>query len=386
MDCLGRSIDIGSFRGIAIKVHPSFALLLIWVIYQWGFATGAGVPGVLFGTIVLLAVFGCVLAHELAHAVVAIRHGLAVHDITLLPIGGVARIEHASLTPRAETLIAVAGPLMNVLIALALTPLVLLIAVAHNINQAIGILLYADEISIAGFILYLWIANILLAIFNLLPAFPMDGGRVLRALLSAHRNRLSATRISVYTAQTMAVALGAGGLLIGDYLMPLVSVFILVSAQMEIRHVEIESALKALPVGQFALWEAGGISPDVPLSFATRGGPRDIVVTRNHQVVGMLWRHELLHHLSGSHHEIYVRDVMDRGFHPAEVSDSVYDVHLWMHESNRSAVPVIDNGEYRGIFTGDRLGHVYQVIEERNRAWHFGMLLAFWNRLRLVWR
>lgn len=203
---MGRSIDIGSFRGISIKVHPSFALLLLWVVYQWGIAAGSGVPGVVFGTVVLIAVFGCVLAHELAHAVVAIRHGLAVHDITLLPIGGVARIEHASLTPRAETLIAVAGPLMNVLIALALTPLVLLIAVAHNINQAIGILLYADEISIAGFILYLWIANILLAIFNLLPAFPMDGGRVLRALLSAHRNRLSATRISENRMQVQAFA------------------------------------------------------------------------------------------------------------------------------------------------------------------------------------
>lgn len=383
---MGRSIDIGTFRGVAIKVHPSFALLLIWIVYQWGIAAGEGIRGVIFGTIVLIAVFGCVLAHELAHAVVAIRHGLGVQDITLLPIGGVARIEHASLTPRAETLIAVAGPLMNIVIALVLTPLVLLVAVARNINQAIGILLYADEISIAGFILYLWIANILLALFNLLPAFPMDGGRVLRALLSVHRNRLSATRIAVYIGQSLAVALAAIGILAGDYLMPLVSLFILVSAQIEIRHVEIESALRMLPVGQFALWEAGGISPDVPLAFATRGGPRDIVVTRDNHVVGMLWRHELLNHLSLPRHEIYVRDVMDRGFHSAQVEDSVYDVHLWMHDSNRSAVPVIDNGEYRGIFTGDRLEHVYQVIEQRNRNWQMDMLLACWNRLRLVWR
>jgi Zn-dependent protease len=383
---LGRSIGIGSYRGVSIKVHPSFALLLIWIVYQWGIAAGAGLPGIVFGTLVLLAVFACVLAHELAHAVVAIRHGLAVHDITLLPIGGVARIEHASLTPRTETLIAVAGPMINVLIALALTPLVLLVAMARNVNQAIGILLYADEISIAGFILYLWIANILLAIFNLLPAFPMDGGRVLRALLSIRKSRLSATRTAVYVGQSFAILLAALGLLAGDFLLPLVSVFILVSAQLEMRHIEIESSLRILPVGQFALWEAGGISPDVPLSYATRGGPRDIVVTRDNKVVGMLWRHELLHHLNGSQRDVLVRDVMDRSFHPAEVGDSVYDVHLWMHDSNRSAIPVIDNGEYRGIFTGDRLAHVYQVIEERNRTWHIGLLLAFWNRLRLVGR
>jgi Zn-dependent protease len=384
--CLGRSIGIGSVRGVSIKVHPSFALLLIWIVYQWGIASGGGLPGVVFGTLVLLAVFGCVLAHELAHAVVAIRHGLGVHDITLLPIGGVARIEHASLTPRSESLIAAAGPLMNVAIAILLTPVVLLVAMARNIDQAVGVLLYADEISIAGFVLYLWIANLLLATFNLLPAFPMDGGRILRALLSVRRSRLTATRIAVYIGQSFAVLLAIAGIYAGDFLLPLVSLFILISAQVEMRHIEIESALRSLPVGQFALWEAGGISPDVPLAYATRGGPRDIVVTKESKVVGMLWRHELLHHLKGSYGEIFVRDVMDRAVHPAEAGDSVYDVHLWMYDSNRSAVPVVDQGEYRGIFTGDRLAHVYGVIEERNRTWQIGMLLAFWNRLRLVWR
>jgi Zn-dependent protease/CBS domain-containing protein len=383
---LGKSIGIGSYRGVSIKVHPTFALLLIWIVYQWGISANAGIPGVIFGTLVLLAVFGCVLAHELAHAVVAMRYGLAVHDITLLPIGGVARIEHASLTPRSETWIALAGPLVNIAIALALTPVVVLVAMARNVNQAIGVLLYADEISIAGFILYLWIANILLAVFNLLPAFPMDGGRVLRALLSIRRSRLAATRIAVYAGQSFAVLLAVLGIWAGDFLLPLVAVFILISAQIEMRHIEIESALRVLPVGQFALWEAGGISPDVPLSHATRGGPRDIVVTRDNRVVGMLWRHELLHHLSGSQRDLHVRDVMDRSVHPAEGADSVYDVHLWLHDSNRSAIPVIDNGEYRGIFTVDRLAHVYQVIEDRNRTWQIGILLAFWNRVRLVGR
>lgn len=383
---LGKSIGIGTFRGVSIKIHPTFALLLVWVVYQWGYAANAGIPGVIFGTLVLLAVFGCVLAHEIAHAIVAMRYGLAVHDITLLPIGGVARIEHASLTPRSESLIALAGPAVNVAIAVMLTPIVVLVAMARNVNQAFGILLYADEISIAGFILYLWIANILLAVFNLLPAFPMDGGRVLRALLSIRNSRLSATRIAAYAGQSFAVLLALAGILMGDFILPMVSVFILISAQLEMRHIEIESALRMLPVGQFALWESGGISPDAPLSHATRGGPKDIVVTRDNRVVGILWRHELLHYLNGSHHELSVRDVMDRSVHPAEVGDSVYDVHIWMHDSNRSAVPVVDNGEYRGIFTTDRLAHVYQVIEERNRNWQVGMLLAFWNRVRFVGR
>lgn len=381
-----RSLKIGTIYGVDIKLHPTFALILLWVLYQWGYAAHAGVRGVIFGTAVLLTVFVCVVIHELAHAVVAMRHGLAVRDITLLPIGGVARIEHVALSPRSEILIAVAGPLSNVLIALILTPLVLFVAVANDIHQALGILVYADQLSVAGFILYLWIANVMLAFFNLLPAFPMDGGRILRAWLAGSRGRLKATQVAVAIGQMFALAFAILGLVAGDYVLLLLSLFILVAAQIEARHVQIEARLRFLPVGQFILWDAGGISPSAPLAYATRGGPRDLVVTQNGRVVGMLWRRDMLKHLSAPLQEIYVKDVMDRDFHPVDPRDSVLDVHHWLAESSSSAVPVVENGQYRGIFTGDRLAHIYDALDEREWRWQRQLLTTFVERLRLVWR
>jgi len=381
-----RSVKIGSIYGVDVKLHPSFALILLWVLYQWGYAASAGWRGVVFGTLVLLAVFACVVIHELAHALVAMRHGLAVRDITLLPIGGVARIEHVALSPRSEILIALAGPLANVAIALLLTPVVLFVAVAHNIHQALGILVYADQLSIVGFLLYLWIANIMLALFNLLPAFPMDGGRVLRAWLSGSRGRLKATQVAVAVGQLFALLFAVLGLLAGDYVLILLSLFILVAAQIEARHVQIEARMRFLPVGQFALWDSGGISPSAPLAFATRGGPRDLVVTQNGRVVGMLWRRDTLHHLSSGHHELYVKDLMDRDFHPVDPRDSVLDVHNWLLDSSTSAVPIVVDGHYRGIFTGDRLAHLYEALDDREWRWQRQLLAMCVERLRLVWR
>ncbi|MFW6075827.1 MAG: site-2 protease family protein [Chloroflexota bacterium] len=362
---MGRSFRVGSIFGVDIKVHPTFVLIVLWIIYQWGIVADAGVRGIIFGTAVVIAVFGCVLAHELAHGMVAMRHGLKVEDITLLPIGGVARIEHVAMTPRMETVIALAGPAMNFAIAAALTPLVLIVAVVTSAGEALGYLVYPDQLSFIGFIIYLWIANIILAAFNLAPAFPMDGGRILRAQLARTRSRLRATQLAVGIGQMMAISLAIVGFISTNYLLLFVAAFILIYAQIESRYVYLESRLRQLPVGQFALWDTGGIHPRASLAWATRGGPRDLVVTENGQVVGMLWRRDLLRHLNGSHHDLTVRDIMDRQFHPVHAYDSVYDVHLWLSDTSRSAVPVIEDGQYRGIFTGERLVHVYQTLGGR---------------------
>ena len=382
---MGRSFQIGTIKNIDVMVHPSFAIVVLWVMYQWGVTAQEGIAGVVFGTIVVFSVFGCVLLHELAHALVAIQHGLRVRDITLLPIGGVARVEQSPMSPRSEAIIALAGPAMNVAIALVLTPLVVIVVAIRHLDHPISIVLYASEISPAGFILYLWIANLLLAAFNLIPAFPMDGGRVLRAAISTFRGKAEATQTAVLIGYGFAGILAFGGLLMGDLLMPLVSIFIVVVAQMEVNFVRIESALRQLPVGQFALWEAGGIRPDAPLAHAVNGGPRDVAVTRDGVVVGMLWRHDLLRHLNGAHRDLFVRDIMDRRFNAVDVSDSVYDVHLWLTTSNRPAVPVVENGVYRGIFTGERLAHVYEHLDRRNFRWQRNLLRAI-QRLRLAWR
>jgi predicted transcriptional regulator len=100
----------------------------------------------------------------------------------------------------------------------------------------------------------------------------------------------------------------------------------------------------------------------------------------------MLWRRDMLRHLSAPHKEIYVKDVMDREFHPVDTRDSVLDVHLWLADSHGSAVPVVEKGQYRGIFTGDRLSHIYDALDEREWRWQRQLLATFVERLKLVWR
>jgi len=206
------------------------------------------------------------------------------------------------------------------------------------------------------------------------------------ALFVAIVGRVRATRIATTIGQGFALLLVVAGIWLGDYLLPLVSVFILVAANAEVRFVRIEAALRRLPVGQFALWEQGGIRPDAPLAHAVRDGLKDIAVTQGGQVIGMLWRHDILKHLNGHHHQLRVKDVMDAGVTPVEAADSVYDAHLWLTAANRSAVAVVDGGRYRGIFTHERLAHVYQHIGRRDERGPRRVFAACLARLSFVWR
>lgn len=355
-----RSFNVGRIRGIDINVHPTFALILIWVMYQWGGVGGVGT--MLFGLVLMGLVFGCVVLHELGHALMAQQFGVRVIDITLLPIGGVARVEMMPARPRTEVLIALAGPAVNVAIAVALLPPLLLLGVVQGFGVLGDHLAMPTILEPGGLLLYLVLTNVLLVVFNLLPAFPMDGGRLLRAGLSHYLGRERATRVAVWIGQGLAVTLAVVGFLVGDYGLPLVALFVIVAAWAEGRSVRIESAMRRLRVGQFALWDHGGIAPSQPLIMALAGGPRDLVVTDGGRVVGMLWRQTLLTDLNGGAGDRRVSDVMDDDVPVADVGDSLYDVQQRMSRLNRWAIPVTEAGLYRGIFTADRFLHVYRQL------------------------
>ncbi|HET9014426.1 MAG TPA: site-2 protease family protein [Thermomicrobiaceae bacterium] len=362
---MGRAIRIATIRGIQIKLHPTILIALLWVIYYWGIAVGAGLRGAIFGAVVLLAVFVCVIGHELAHSFVALRYGLTVHDITLLPIGGVARIEQVPLPPRHEARIALAGPILNGLVAVGLLPLALLLIAGRHVHDMVSFVGMVEDTTATGLVLYLWISNVMLAVFNLLPAFPMDGGRLLRALLTAVSNRQLATRVAVVFGQGMALALVAAAFYTRDVALPLVAIFIIVAAYVESRMINVETSLRALPVSQFVVWDMGGVAPDVPLARALRGGPRDVAVTRNGAVVGMLWRDVVLRELHRGD-TVRVRDVMDRDVETMDVDCTVFDVHRRMIATGRPAIAITESGVYRGIFTSDRLVHVHRYLQEHH--------------------
>jgi Zn-dependent protease len=361
---LKSGVRVATVRGIEIRIHLTLAIAVLWAIWYWGISMREGFHGAVFGIFILLEVFICVLGHELAHAFVALRYGLVVHDITLLPIGGVARIEHAPIPPRREAMIALAGPILNLVVAGGLLPLVLIVILSRHLFTPSLMLGLVQETGFGGMLIHLLAANIMLAVFNLVPAFPMDGGRVLRAGLSLISNRVVATRIAVTLGQAFAIVLVIGGVYARDVVLPLVAIFIVAAAYVETLVIQVEAKLRNLRVGQFALWDLGGISPDSPLNYAIRGGSRDLAVTQNGVVVGMLWRDDVLAKL-GKSHSLRVRDLMDRDVAPMSVDSSVYDVHRRMISTQRPAIPLVEGGVYRGIFTSDRLTHVHRYIHER---------------------
>lgn len=362
---MGRSLTVGRIQDIDVKVHPTFGLVVLWVFFDVG-SGGIGFAGgpstLLFGAVLVALVFGCVLLHELGHSFMAKQFGIRVHDVTLSIIGGVARIEQVPSRPAAEVLIALAGPAMNVAILVALFPILLLYGLIQGFDSPFDYLQRMLETSPGGLLIALFWANALLVVFNLLPAFPMDGGRILRATLASMIGRERGTRAAVLVGQGIAVLLAILGFWLREWSLPLIGLFVIVLAQAEGRVVRIEAAMRRLRVGQFALWDMGGIAPHQPLTFALRGGPRDVAVTENGRVVGMLWRHQLLHSLNAGGGGRTVGDVMDRDVVTANADESLYDVQQRMNALNRWAFPVVENGVYRGIFTADRFVHVYQQL------------------------
>ena len=357
-----RSVTLGHIHGIAVRLHPTFALVLVWVALNRG-AFGSGWSSLGFGFLLTALVFICVLLHELGHSVMAVQYGLRVQDITLWPMGGVARIEATPLRPVTECVIALAGPAVNVAIGMALVPLLAVYAVLHGYTSASAFLeAIGTTPGLGSLLLYVLLVNVMLVAFNLLPAFPMDGGRVLRAGLTALSDRDVATRIAVWAGQVVAVVLIAAGLYFRQFTLPLIGVFVIIAARHEGRQVRLESAMRRLSVGQFALWDLGGIAPTRPLTHALRDGPRDVVVTDDGRVVGMLWRSRLLHDLNGGAGTRTVADMMDAEIVSVDAHDSIFDVQQLMHRLDRWALPVTEEGVYRGIFTADRFVHVYRHL------------------------
>ncbi|HVL22858.1 MAG TPA: site-2 protease family protein [Thermomicrobiales bacterium] len=366
-----RARRIGRLFGVDVNIHPTFAIIFVLAFVQWGIGEGGGLVPFLLGCLLVVLVFLSVLIHELGHCAMARQFGIHVLDITLWPFGGVARIEQVPAAPRSELLIALAGPAMNLAIFVLLLPPVLLVAVLFGGDALFSSRMFSGSLELTSMLAAVAIVNLGLMLFNLLPAFPLDGGRMLRAALTAPLGRDQATSIATRIGIALAVVMIGVGIWQRDILLPMFGIFVIFAAQAEARMVRVESSMRRLKVGSFSLWDMGGISPQDPLTFALRGGPRDLVVTEHGRVVGMLWRSQLLDGLQGGVAGRTVADIMDRSVYVADVDDSVYDVQQQMNRTQRWAVPVTEDGLYRGIFTAERFVHLYRQIAPslRERDW-----------------
>lgn len=247
------SIKLGRLFGINIQVHLTFFLILIWGAFSYG-----GSAGPLYGLLVTLALFSLVLLHELGHSLAAMGYGIQVRDITLLPIGGVARLERMPEKPLQELVVALAGPAVNVILALGSLPFVLGLGVAQGTPLS---LTTWSQPGALGLLTFLLSANLSLAAFNLIPAFPMDGGRVLRALLGLVTDYAQATRVAVTVGRVLAVGLGIVGVASGQLMLAFIALFIFMASGQEGQAVEARSLLRGLRAGQALSRHTLALSP-----------------------------------------------------------------------------------------------------------------------------
>jgi Zn-dependent protease len=230
------SFKLGTYAGIGVYLHWTFALLIGWIFIAH-LGAGKTPAQALTGVGFILALFGCVVLHEFGHALTAKRYGVRTRDITLLPIGGVARLERIPENPTQEFWVAIAGPAVNVVIAAVLF---VVLAGLSSVGQ-----MFQVELLRGQFLARLIWVNLFLVGFNLLPAFPMDGGRVLRALLATRLGRRRATAIAANIGQAMAILFGIFGFFYNPFLI-FIAIFVYLGAQGEAAHVETQSALEGL--------------------------------------------------------------------------------------------------------------------------------------------
>jgi Zn-dependent protease len=335
------SIPLGSVLGIRLRVHITFVILLCWVAVEAGRAGGLA-TGLWTAALLTLAFF-CILLHELGHSVVAIKFGVRVHSITLLPIGGVASMGHIPERPLHEFLISIAGPLVNVIIAAAL----LFTRGFPDFNSAA--LLPA---SLGDCLDFLTTANLALVVFNLIPAFPMDGGRMLRSGLAAFMTYGRATAVAASLGQVIALLFVTVGWH-WNPLLPLIGLFVFWGAGSEARSVRVRIALQGKRVADVMRQPASVTEPDATLdqcaqALALDGSTDFVVVDGEGRPVGILpcsaWAN-----LRGDPSKTRVGDVMLRRFATVQQEAEAVKLYMDVRLFRQDVFPVVHEGRVTGI-------------------------------------
>jgi Zn-dependent protease len=356
---------IATVAGIDIRIHATFFLIVAWFFFHHVRAersVAAGVEGVGF----ILALFACVLLHELGHALTAKRYGIRTRDITLLPIGGVARLERMPDDPRQELWVALAGPAVNVVIA---GLLLAFLAVTGSLVP-LGRL----EPGAGPFLERLMIVNVSLVLFNLLPAFPMDGGRVLRALLATRMEYARATQVAAQIGQGMAFLFGLAGLLWNPMLL-FIALFVWIGAAQEASMAMMRHSLGGIPVSRAMMVEYRTLRPDETLSQAVEailsGSQHDFPVMEGGRLLGILPRSDLMAALARRAEGTRVGDVMRTDFPSVDPGEMLETVFLRLQSREIPCIPVLKGDALVGLLTLENLGEFLMIqaaLEGRRRT------------------
>ncbi len=358
------SFKFARVAGIDLRVHITFFLIVILGAGQFA---RFGTPGMLFGAAMILLLFLCVTLHELGHALVAQRFHVEVKEIILLPIGGVAMLSRIPRKPSQELFIAIAGPLVNVVIAAA-------IILGIGVNTSLGRMNLNDLVTTAHAgpstflaMKYLLDANVALVLFNLIPAFPLDGGRILRALLAMRLPYARATQVAAGIGQTAAILLGMWGLMGGGILVIVVAVFIFFAAGAENMEGQTRTVLASHRVGEAYNRHALTLSPndriDRVIHYILNSYQPDFAVMDGHDILGVVTREDVIRSLAQHAGDVPVTQVM----HPAVVrvhADQTLDqVRQSMSEQSSRLAAVYEGDRYLGLVSAEDIAEAFALLK-----------------------
>jgi len=367
------SYKLGHVSGIEIRIHLTFIFIIVWAAAQGASGLG-GMRGGLFAAVSILLLFVCITLHELGHSLVARRLGIRVKDITLLPIGGLARLETLPQKPRHELLIALAGPAVNFTLVVVLGVLLALIGRAGGLPDLRYLpYLLGRPRSFLSLLVYLLAANLILGLFNLIPAFPMDGGRVLRAFLAMWTSYPRATRIAARMGQLIAVGLVLLGLSsFGSFMLVLVALFVFTGASFEDQAVQARSMLNelrvrhALPTHRLRPVAAEDtLSHVVEMCLSTH--QRDFPVFQGGILVGILSRDDLLAAIRGGGGYVRVEEAIRREFPTVSPDTPLLQAQRLIAENDLSALPVFDGEHFLDLISLEDINRAYANLSRRRR-------------------
>lgn len=346
---MSASLYAGKYAGIKVQIHWTFWLLFVFIGFMV-YSQGGSTAELLWHSLFIIAIFICVVLHEFGHALTARRYGIGTRNITLLPIGGVASLKNIPENPLVEFLIAIAGPVVNVVIALILYAII----PVESYFQMDAETLEAELSTIhsGNFLFYLFLANSALVLFNIIPAFPMDGGRVFRSLLAMRMSRVEATRIATGLGKFIALVFFLFGLF-NSIILTIIAVFVWFGAHSENITIRQLDLMQGYTVKDAMITEFSTLSPDSTLQDAIdriiATTEQDFLVLENSEVSGILFMSDLANAVKQHDKNTPVDRIMETDFVSLQASDELSSAYRKLKRGDKNFFPVIEQNSVVGV-------------------------------------
>jgi Zn-dependent protease len=340
------SIKISVIKDITVYVHWTFLFLVGWILVT-SLIAGFTASHLLWGLLLLLCITASLMLHELGHVLVASRFGIYAKNVIFMPIGGVASIEKFPDNPRQELAVSIAGPIVNLLIAMSISVFLPDFVPFWSKSSYVGL------INSGNFLAHLFIANMFLAIFNLIPAFPMDGGRILRALLGFKFNFIKATSIAAVVSQVAGWILIVLGIAVFNPFIPLAGIFIIFFAGIEEYYLRLKSLVKGIKLGEALMYDYHSLTADMTVDEAANilanKHSRYFIVMDGSRPVGTVNRMEIIKALAEMKYDTQVKQLMKENLKFFDAHTDLEAVIDQMSNDEEKVYPVMENKHFIGV-------------------------------------